>query len=142
MNKGLIARASVVINAPASSVWDALTNPELIKQYLFGTQVSSDWKVGSSIIYKGTWEDKNFEDKGRILQIEPERLLESTFWSALSGLADVPENYSLIRYDLAPEGSATRVTLTQDNNATAEDAVRADQNWTLVLESMKKLLES
>jgi uncharacterized protein YndB with AHSA1/START domain len=46
MSKGLIAKASISINAPVGKVWDALTNPEAIKQYMFGTNVISDWKKG------------------------------------------------------------------------------------------------
>jgi uncharacterized protein YndB with AHSA1/START domain len=141
MNRGLIAKATIIINTPASRVWDALTNPELIKQYLFGTQVTTDWKVGSPITYKGTWEGKVYEDKGKVLQVEPGKLLVSTFWSSLSGLPDVPESYKTVRYDLSTEGSGTRLTITQDNNDSQEEASHSEQNWKMVLDGMKKLLE-
>ena len=141
MNKELLARATILINVPISRVWKALTDPELIQQYLFGTEVTTDWQVGSPIIYKGMWEGKPFEDKGKVLQIEPKRLLVSSFWSALSGLPDVPENYQTVRYELSAEGSGTRVTLTQDNNHSQEEANRASGNWEMVLDGMKKLLE-
>ena len=35
----LIAQASKTIAAPVAAVWEALTNPALIKQYMFGTDV-------------------------------------------------------------------------------------------------------
>lgn len=140
-NKGFIAQATIIINSPVSRVWDALTNPELIKQYLFGTQVTTDWKVGNPITYKGTWEGKTYEDKGKVLQVEPEKLLVSTFWSSLSGLPDVPESYNTVRYELSPESGGTRLTVTQDNNATPEEASHSEQNWKIVLDSMKKMLE-
>ena len=54
MSKTYVAKAAITINAPASKVWDALTNPDLIKQYLFGTEVTTDWQVGSPITYRGT----------------------------------------------------------------------------------------
>jgi uncharacterized protein YndB with AHSA1/START domain len=141
MNDKFLSKASVTIDAPASKVWDALTNPALIKQYLFRTQVTSDWKVGSSITYQGVWEGKPYEDKGRILQIEPEKHMVSTFWSALAGLPDVPENYKTIRYELSPAGAGTRLTLTQDNNASQEEADHSTKNWQMVLDGLKKLLE-
>src|SRR5512136_1854258 len=122
MSKGFVAQATVTISAPTSRVWDALTKPELVKQYLFGTQMTTDWRVGSPITYEGTWEGKAYKDKGKVLQVEPGKLLVSTFWSALAGLPDVPENYQTVRYELASEGSRTRLTITQDNNATREDA--------------------
>jgi uncharacterized protein YndB with AHSA1/START domain len=142
MNKTLIAKATITINASTSKVWDALTKPEIIKQYLFGTQVTTDWQVGSPITYKGSWQGKAYEDKGRVLQIEPGKLLVSTFWSSLSGLPDIPENYKTVRYELTAEGNGTRLTITQDNNASQEDADHSVQNWKKVLDGIKKLLES
>ena len=142
MNKTHIARTSITINAPKSKVWEALKDPNLIKQYLFGTEVITDWQVGSPITYKGIWEGKPFEDKGRVLQIEEGKLLVSTFWSALSGLPDLPENYQTVRYELSAEDGGTRLTIEQDNNASQESAKQSEQNWNTVLEGMKKLLES
>jgi uncharacterized protein YndB with AHSA1/START domain len=142
MDKTLTAKATITINAPTSKVWDALTKPNLIKQYLFGTEVTTDWQVGSPITYRGQWEGKTYEDKGKILQIEPGKLLVSTFWSSLSGLPDVPENYNTVRYELSTEGGSTRLTITQDNNATQEEADHSEQNWNMVLDGIKKLLES
>jgi uncharacterized protein YndB with AHSA1/START domain len=141
MSKTYIAKATITINAPASRVWDALTKPDLIKQYLFGTEVTTDWKVGSPITYKGTWEGKTYEDKGEILQIEPGKLLISTYWSPFTGLPDIPENYNTVRYELSGEGGGTRLTIIQDNNATQEDAEHSERNWKTVLDGLKKLLE-
>jgi 3',5'-cyclic AMP phosphodiesterase CpdA len=75
MNNTFISTASTTVDAPASKVWDALTNPDLIKQYLLGTQVTCDWQVGSPIIYQGEWQGKSYQDKGKIVQVEPEKLL-------------------------------------------------------------------
>jgi len=78
MEKGHVATASTTIHAPASAVWDALVNREKIKQYMFGTDVVSDWKEGSPIVWKGEWKGRPFEDKGRVERVTPERLLEYT----------------------------------------------------------------
>ena len=80
MSKTYVAKAAITINAPASKVWDALTKPDLIKQYLFGTEVTTDWQAGSPITYRGTWEGKTYEDKGKILQSSQEN-----FWSPPTG---------------------------------------------------------
>lgn len=142
MNKTYIAKATITLNAPASKVWDALTRPELIKQYLFGTEVATDWQVGSPITYKGRWEGKAYEDKGKVLEVEPEKLLVSTFWSSLSGAPDIPENYQTVRYELATENGGTRLTIIQDNNDSEEGAKHSEQNWQMVLEGLKTLLDS
>ncbi len=142
MNETLVAKASIKINAPASRVWDALTNPDLIKQYLFGTQVTTDWHVGSPITYRGVWQGKAYEDKGKVLEIEPGKRIVSTFWSALSGLPDSPENYKTVRYEISGDSGGTIVTVIQDNNDSEEEARHSEQNWQMVLEGMKKMLES
>ena len=141
MDKGLIAKAITTIEAPASKVWDALTKPELIKQYLFGTDVISDWKVGSPIVYRCEWQGKPFEDKGKILEMERETSLVSTHWSPLSGVPDTPENYHTVAYQLSERDGRTEVTITQDNNANEEEKQHSEQNWRQVLEGLKKLLE-
>ena len=141
MNNKFTAEATSTINVPASKVWDALTKPELIKQYLFGTEVNTDWQVGSPITYMGVWEGKPYKDKGKILQIEPEKLLVSTFWSSLAGLPDIPENYKTVHYELSPESGGTKLTITQDNNADRAEADHSAQNWNTVMDGMKKLLE-
>ncbi len=141
MSETFIAKAEITIHASPAKVWDALTKPELIKQYLFGTQVISDWQVGSPIIYRGEWEGKTYEDKGKIIEIDPGKLFVSTFWSSLEGLPDLPENYKTVRYDLTPVGGDTRLNLTQDNNSSQEDADHSAQNWDMVLEGIKKLVE-
>lgn len=141
MNHPFVAKATSTIHAPATKVWEALTKPDMIKQYLFGTKVTTDWRVGSLITYEGVWEGKAYRDKGKILQVEPGKLLVSTFWSALSGLPDAPENYQTVRYELSTENGGTRLTITQDNNATQEDANHSTQNWNMVLDGIKKLLE-
>jgi len=141
MNNKFIAKATATINAPVSKVWQSLINPEIIKQYLFNTEVVSDWKAGSPITYRGEWQGKPFEDKGKIIKIEPEKLLMSTHWSPLSGVPDIPENYHTVTYTLTSRGDSTEVTITQDNNASEEEKEHSEQNWKTVLAGMKKLLE-
>lgn len=135
------AKASITIKAPASKVWEALTNPAMVKQYLFGTEMTTDWKVGSSITYKGVWEGKAYEDKGKVLEFEPEKKIVSTYWSGMSGLPDVPENYNKVTYALSPAGNDTNLEITQDNCKTEEGRDHSQKNWMMVLDLIKKMLE-
>jgi uncharacterized protein YndB with AHSA1/START domain len=141
MAKGLTAKSSVHVNAPVTEVWEALTTPELIKQYLFGTEAISDWKEGSEIIYKGEWEGKSYEDKGVIKKIVPEKILQSTYWSSMSGTEDSPENYVLVTYELHPADGGTDLVVTQDNCKTEESRQHSEQNWNKVLSGLKKVVE-
>ena len=136
-----IVKLTIGIKAPVEEVWNALIDPDLIKKYLFGTNVITDWKVGSPILYKGMWKGKAYEDKGIILNIIPNRLLETTYWSGMSGIPDIPENYKKVNYKLVPNNNGTSLTLTQDNNATEEEKKHSEQNWKMVLDGLKKILE-
>lgn len=141
MNKELIAKAEATINAPIAKVWEALTKPEIIKQYMFGTNVVSDWQVGSSIVWKGEWQGKSYEDKGKILKFEEGRVLQYSHFSPLTGEPDVPENYHTVTIELSSDGTQTIVTLSQDNNATEEAREHSEKLWNMMLDGLKKLLE-
>ena len=141
MDRGLVAQAEVEIQAPLSRVWEALTTPSIIKKYFFGSDIVTDWGVGSPILYRGEWQGKAYEDKGSVLEVEPQRSLVVTHWSPLSGTEDAPENYHTVRYTLALHGEGTSVTIRQDNNASAEEVQHAEKNWAAVLGGLKALLE-
>jgi len=137
-----IAKAQKTINASVEKVWDALTNPEMIKKYMFGATVISDWKEGSKITWKGEWEGKTYEDKGKILRFDPKKSLQYSHYSPLSGLHDNPENYHIVTIDLLEKDRQTTiVNLTQDNNADEKAKDHSENNWKMMLSSLKKLLE-
>ncbi len=142
MTENLIAQASITIQAPASKLWEALTEPKLIKQYMFGTDVVTDWKVGSQILYRGQWQGKSFEDKGKVLEVVPGKKLVCTHWSPLSGVPDIPENYHTVTYLLSEQRGATEVTIVQDHNASEQEKAESEQNWKMMLAGLKKVAES
>jgi uncharacterized protein YndB with AHSA1/START domain len=142
MEDQLLATASTKIKAPLSRVWEALTDPRMIKQYLFGSEVITDWKVGSLITYKGNYNGKAFEDKGYVLEVVPDQLLVTSHWSPLSGTTDSPENYHTVRYELEVVTGGTQVTITQDNVASEEEQEHSSDNWQMALNRMKQLLEA
>ena len=132
---------SIAIEAPVARVWDALTRPELLRQYLFGTEMTADWWVGGAIMYRGEWKGTTYEDKGTVMIWEPQRLLVTSYYSPLSGLEDRPENYQTVSWRLSATDRGTTLTLTQDNNPTPEAAEYAGKNWDTVLAGLKRLLE-
>ncbi len=137
----LIARAAVTINAPGDRVWEALVNPKAIKQYMFGTDVVTDWREGSPIVWKGEWQGKPFADKGVVLRIEPGRSIRYSHFSPRSGLPDKPESYHSVTIELWGEGNQTRVLLAQDNNPTDEARDHSAANWKVMLAALKEYLE-
>lgn len=142
MTRGFEAVKTVTIDAPAAKVWDALTDPAKVAQYLHGTTLSTDWQVGGPITWTGEWKGRSYVDKGTVLAFEPELLLRTTHWSPLGGSEDRPENYHTVTYELAEHGDTTTLTLTQDNNASQEEAdIMAEQNWGPVLQALKETAE-
>jgi uncharacterized protein YndB with AHSA1/START domain len=137
----LVSKSSLHINAPVNKVWQALTDPALIKEYLFGTNTITDWKKGSTITYEGEWQGKAYKDKGVIVDIVPEKLLHTTYWSSMSGKEDKAENYNNVIYELKAENEGTLVTISQDNIENEKQLEHMNQNWGMVLDNMKKLLE-
>ncbi|MGZ6546101.1 MAG: SRPBCC family protein [Actinomycetota bacterium] len=140
--RDLVARASVAIAAPPARVWEGLTNPEIIKKYMFGADVACDWREGSPLVIRGEWDGKPFEDKGMVVRVVEGRLLEYTHFSPASGVEDLPENYHTITVDLAEDGDRTVVSLAQDNNATEDERDRSASMWTTMLGTLRDVLES
>ena len=141
MSNSLTAKGTIKINAPKEDVWDALTNPDKIKQYFFGTNTISDWKKGSSLKFTGEWEGKSYEDKGTILDTEPCKLFRYTYWSSMGKLEDKPENYATVTYELVPSGDETILNVTQDNIVTEETRDHSEASWKWILESLKDFVE-
>ena len=138
---GHVATAECKIDAQPEDVWEALTTPAKIRQYMFGSEVSTDWKPGSPITWRGEFEGKAFEDKGEIISFEPARRLEVTHFSPLTGQEDRPENYHRVRYELQPANGGTVVRLTQDNSSSAEEAEHSGATWQMMLDGLKKVVE-
>ena len=141
MKSNIKGDTAIHIHATAAEVWNALTKPEIIKQYFFGTNAISDWQEGSPIIFRGEWEGKSYEDKGTILIVEPNKLLRYNYWSSMSGIEDKPENYVIITYELFEEGGDTTLTITQENIPDEKTKEHSIQNWRKVMSDLKQLLE-
>jgi uncharacterized protein YndB with AHSA1/START domain len=134
---------SIQINSSVDSIWNALTNPEIIKRYLFGTTVSTDWKEGSPIIFSGKWHGSPFEDKGKVISVRTNELLKYTYWSSVLGIEDVPENYTETTYTLTKESNHVIVKVIQDNLQSQPKQVReyAAAYWEELLNSLKQIVE-
>lgn len=142
MKSNITGKVSVTINASAAEVWEALTNPDIIKKYFFNTNAHTDWKVGSPVTFTGEWEGKTYEDKGTVLTNKHERLLKYTYWGSMSGIEDKPENYATITYILSEKDGKTTLEITQENIPDEQMQEHSEQNWNKVLDELKKLMES
>jgi len=141
MTNRISLQKTITINAPITTVWQALIDPGMIKEYFFGVETAGDWKEGNTILYKGEWQGKNFEGKGKVLQVEEQKILRHSYWSNMSGLPDLPENYHIITYEMNQENNHTQLKLTEENLADQSMKDRSAKLWDMVFENLKKLVE-
>ena len=137
----ITSKTTVTFKAPIAKVWQGLTDPAMVKQYFFGTDLKSDFKVGSPITFTGEWEGHKYEDGGVILDIDAPKLLKYTYWSSMSGTENKPENYNNITYDLSVKDGTTILVITQDGVKNQEAADHSEQMWTSVFDGLKKMIE-
>ncbi|MEO5318823.1 SRPBCC domain-containing protein [Arthrobacter sp. CC3] len=136
------AEATVLVKAPVSVVWEALTDPAIVKQYFLGTTLTTTWREGDPVTFAGEWKGKSYEDKGIVLKNRPGEMLRITHYSPLSGLPDVPENYHTVEYRLDDTPAGTQVSIRQGNNKSDSEAEESAKLWDMVLGNLKELLES
>jgi uncharacterized protein YndB with AHSA1/START domain len=141
MKSDICLEVSTTIHAPVSKVWEALTKPEIIKQYFFDTNTYTDWQPGHPIIFKGEWQGKNYEDKGTVIDVEKNKLIRYNYWSSMSGIEDKPENYVTITYDVEGKDNDVTLTVTQENIPDEKMKEHSEENWKKVLQELKNLLE-
>ena len=141
MGTGYVATSTIAIDAPRERVWAVLTDPDAAKEFMFGTDLDTDWTVGGPIRWRGVWEGKPYEDHGVILELEPGRRLVNTHFSPLSGEDDVPENHHTLTWTLDDAVDGTVLTLSQDNNATPQAAEHSKRMWDSLVESVKEIAE-
>ncbi|SEP44020.1 SRPBCC domain-containing protein [Mucilaginibacter sp. OK283] len=137
----LTLKTEIKFKAPAAKVWRGLTDPAMVKEYFFGTNLESTWKVGEPIKFSGEWEGHKYEDKGTILEIEPGKFVTYSYWSSMAGTEDKPENYANITYSLDEENGETTLTIIQDNIKNQEAKEHSEQNWQGMFEGLKKMIE-
>ena len=142
MNRNLKVSKSIEVNATAEKVWEAMTNPEKIKVYLYGTETITDWKTGSPIIFQGEYQGQTYKDKGNVLENRKNELLKYDYWSGFSGLEDKPENYSIVTYHIEPiSDNLVKFTWTQEGYANEAGQQHSENGLPGMLEQIKKLVE-
>lgn len=144
----MIVKEEVLFNATVEKVWELVIDPAMTKQYMFGCEVISDWKIGSPVYWNGKTEngDEITYVKGEVLEFEKGKKVTSTTFDPNSGMADIPENYVKLSYELQPTENGTLLTITQGDFAGAEEGKKryeeSKSGWKeMVIPTMKKLLE-
>ena len=140
---------SISINSSAEKVWDALINPSKTKIYMFGCETVSDWNPGSELLWKGSYEGREMVFvKGNVVEIEAKKKLVYTVFDPNGVLADLPENYLNVKYELEEKNGETLLTVTQGDYTRVGDGERRyaesynkGEGWNPILSAIKKLVE-
>ncbi len=141
-------KAEIEINAPKEKVWDALTNPEITKKYMFGCRVVTNWNPGSSIDWVGSVDGKEVVFvRGKVILCEPFSALTYSVIDPLATYEHTPENHLVVTCTLKEtENGVTEVSVTQgDYSKVADGANRyahGGDGWGELLKVIKQLVEA
>jgi uncharacterized protein YndB with AHSA1/START domain len=134
--------STVKILAPAKKVWLALTNPGLVKQWQYGSDLQTTWEVGTSIVFRNEWNGQVFEQKGTVLEFSPESRLKYLLFFPRPDLQENPERYFFMTYELAESDGTTSLLVRQeDPRPSAPGESSAGDDGPDVLSHLKELVE-
>lgn len=134
--------STIVLNASVEKVWNALTQPELVKQWQYGSDLLTTWKTGSEIRFRNEWDGQVFEQWGTVLEIVPNQKIKYSLFFPRPGLEDKPENYFIMNYVLTEENQKTKLEIIQEDNrlGAIQEEPQGEENP--ILQGLKSLIES
>lgn len=136
-------KQKVVLPIAAERLWTILTDSKYTKQYMYNCTVTSDWKVGSPIIWEGNYQGYQAYQKGVILANKPLQLLKFTTFDPNFGMEDKPENYIHVSYLLEAVEDGIQLTVINETfDGNAERMTHIEQGWASVLASIEKLAQA
>ncbi|MFB7480157.1 ArsR/SmtB family transcription factor [Streptomyces anulatus] len=148
---------TIYIDTTAEKLWAGLTDPEFLKQYHGGWAPSSDWTVGSKVLWP-VEDGGEPQDLGQVVtEAQPGKRLAYT-WHTLQpmhqemfGLSDAEfaeaaEERSKVTFDIEPAeepGLGMKLTITHDGFTSAESKMLegVSGGWTMMMSQLKTILE-
>jgi uncharacterized protein YndB with AHSA1/START domain len=126
------------IETTPEKLWEALTDSEFSKRYWFGTEVRSDWKVGSPFALVT---DGKTSDTGTVLEVDRPRLLSYTFKHEL--YENMREPATRVVFTIEPYGDLVKLTVTHEDFIEGSKLVGAiSTGWPAILSGLKSMLET
>jgi len=135
--------SQIRIQASARKVWDALTDPALVKQWQFGSDLLTDWREGSEIRFRNEWEGNVYEQWGSVMEVVQDRLIKYSLFAPRPGLEDKPENYFIMSYILQEAEEGILLSIQQEDNRPGADSRQEHQDGeSSVLSALKSVAEA
>lgn len=137
-----INSSTIKINAPIHKVWDIITKPEFVKLWQYGSDLLTTWESGSDIRFRTEWEDKVFEQWGKVLEFRPNEIVKYSLFAPRPDLVDKAENYFIMSYVLTDDNGQTKLEIIQEDNRpnAIQEEPQGEENQ--VLRSLKQLAET
>ncbi len=132
----------VVIKATPEQVWDAITKPEFISKYFFGSRLESSLVPGEPWLSYSPDRSQLWVE-GTVLEADPPRRLSHT-WRTLYDPECADDAPSRVTYEIEPmPNGLVKLTAVHDG---FEGETKTYRNvaggWSYVLSSLKTLLET
>lgn len=133
--------STIYLDAPIEKVWDTLTKPELVKQWQYGSDLITDWKIGNEIRFKNEWEGQVFEQWGTILEVVTNKKIKYSLFFPRPELEDKPENYFIMSYILSEENQKIKLEIIQEDNRPGAVQEKPQGEENPILQGLKALIE-
>jgi len=136
-----------LINATPKTVWQTLTDSDLVKQYMFGSMIESNWEIGSSITFYIEKDGERIDAVyGKIEKLEPHSSFRHTLYPPNAEYPNIPENHIYVEYTLKENNGKTELSIEQGGFETAADGEKrytdVKNGWDVVLPSLTKVAEA
>lgn len=134
--------STITLNASLEKIWEALTKPEKVKLWQFGSDLITTWEVGSRIEFVTEWDGKIFKQWGKVLEIKPNALIKYSLFAPSPDVEDKPENYFIMNYVLTQESGKTNLQIIQEDNRpnAVQEEPQGEENP--ILQSLKNIIET
>ncbi len=137
----------ILINAPLSTVWDLLINPDKTPIYMYTCAIETDFIVGNDILWRGI-HDSVLYVSGRLLAYKPMETMVYTVIDPNASYEQIPENHLTVTYLLTEKEEGVQMKVIQSGyESVAEGQARYDEavaggGWTGILEKIKEMAEA
>ncbi|MBZ3918629.1 SRPBCC domain-containing protein [Xanthomonas citri] len=120
----------------------ALTVPELVKQWQYGSDLLTTWEVGTPIVFRNEWNGQVLEQKGTVLEFLPESRLKYSLFFRRPDLQDIPEHYFFMTYVLTESDGSSSLLVRQEDPRPSPPSKSSGEDAGLdVFSYLKELVE-
>src|SRR5690606_12479221 len=108
---------SVSVKASPERVWRAISSAGSIKKWMLDEdlEIEAGNAPGQPFFVRGKLHQVPFENKGTVLHAERGKRYSYSHLSSLSCLPDLPENYTIVDFEIMPAAELTTLKVRLSN---------------------------